>query len=197
MHLAAMQHGHFELESGLHAPMWMDLETLFLEPRRMESLAAELATRMSPHNPQVICGPLVEGAFVGLSVARQLDLRFAYTERSAPYVYKLPRVLREHVAGRRVAIINDVISAGSAVRGAADSLDAAGAHIVAIGALLVLGDWTRRFAAEKKIAVEALSESAYEMWKPADCPLCARGMALERSAAVSPAVVERPRSATE
>jgi orotate phosphoribosyltransferase len=193
MQLASMQRGHFVLESGLHAAMWMDLETLFLDPLRLDPMTAELATRVAKHDPEVICGPLVEGAFLGLAIARQLEIGFTYTERTAPYVYNLPRVLRQHVAGKRVGIINDVISAGSAVRGTAESLIDAGARIVVIGALLILGDWTRRFAAEKQIAVEALEEAPYEMWQPSDCPLCARGVPLERTAGISPTVGERPR----
>ena len=180
MNLVPKQNGHFELESGFHASMWMDLETLFLDVARMEPVAADLASRVVRHQPEIICGPLVEGAFLGLFVARGLRIPFTYTERSAAYVYNLPPVLRQRVRGKRVAIINDVISAGSAVGGTAHSLDDAGAHIVAIGALLVLGDWTRRFAAERNIAVEALEESKYEMWKPGECPLCRSGVPLER-----------------
>jgi|SRR5581483_6743891 len=179
MHVPA-ESGHFELESGFHASMWMDLEALFLDPSRMEPAAADLASRVARHEPQVICGPLVEGAFLGLLVARHLRIPFTYTERAAPYVYNLPRVLRSHVEQKRVAIINDVISAGSAVGGTAQSLENAGARTVAIGALLILGDWTRQFAATKNIAVEALEESAYAMWKPDECPLCRSGVPLER-----------------
>lgn len=65
--------GHFLLESGHHGSMWMDLEALFLEPARIEP-AAELASRLSRHNAEAVCGPLVEGAFLALMVARRLHL---------------------------------------------------------------------------------------------------------------------------
>lgn len=181
------QSGHFLLESGYHAASWMDLETLFLEPARVEPLAAELSQRIAKHQPDVVCGPLVEGAFLALAVARNLGVPFTYTERVAataqplyPYAYRLPRVLRPHVAGKRVAIINDVISAGSAVRGTAFDVLDANATLVAIGTLLILGDWTETFARERSIAVEALDRGAFELWTPESCPLCAQGVALER-----------------
>jgi len=52
--------------------------------------------------------------------------------------------------------------------------------VIAIGALLVLGPWTRTFAAEKGIAVQALSESSFDLWPPAECPLCRHGVPLQR-----------------
>jgi orotate phosphoribosyltransferase len=71
-----------------------------------------------------------------------------------------------------------VISAGSAVGRTAIDLDDCGATTVAIAALLILGDWTARFAAERNLAVIALDEQPLELWKPEDCPLCARGVPL-------------------
>jgi orotate phosphoribosyltransferase len=181
------EQGHFLLESGYHASLWMDLEALFLEPRRMDPLLSELADRVSKYEPDVVCGPLVEGAFVALSVARAIGAAFIYTERLTlpagglyPFGYRLPVVLRPHVEGRRVVVVNDVISAGSAVRGSILELEARGATVVAVAALLVLGDWTRRFSAERDIGTEALLESDFELWEPETCPLCARGLPLER-----------------
>jgi orotate phosphoribosyltransferase len=165
----------------------MDFETLFLEPSRVDPLALELSTRMSAHRAEVVCGPLVEGAFLALMVARQLGVPFTYTERVAtnssdlyPFHYHLPRPLHREVRGKRIAIVNDVISAGSAVRGTVIDLEAYGATVVAIGALLVLGDWSARFAADKKIALESLVFRPNEIWPPMDCPLCAEGVPLER-----------------
>jgi hypothetical protein len=56
-----------------------------------------------------------------------------------PVEYRLPETLHSIVQGKRVAIVNDVVGAGSAVRGSFASLHAVGAHVVAIAALLVVG----------------------------------------------------------
>lgn len=186
MSLVSAQRGHYLLESGYHGGMWMDLESLFLEPARIEPLAAELSLRLSKHDVEAVCGPLVEGAFLALMVARQLGVPFTYSERFAndtssdlyPFGYRIPKVLRREIRGKRIAIVNDVISAGSAVRGTAIDLEAHGATLVAIGALLVLGEWTATFAAERKIALESLAFRPNEIWAPPQCPLCAEGMPL-------------------
>jgi orotate phosphoribosyltransferase len=190
--LAPVQSGHFQTESGFHTNLWMDLEALFLHPARLEPAAAELALRLRAHGIEAVCGPLVEGAFLALMVARELGVPFTYSERYErdagalyPYGYRIPRTLHEHVRGRRVAIVNDVISAGSAVRGTWIELEALEAKPVAIAALLVTAAWTSEFAREKNIAAEILDEKRMEIWPPEQCPLCQRGEPLTPFAASS------------
>jgi orotate phosphoribosyltransferase len=79
--LLSKREGHFALESGHHGELWLDLELLFLHPPRIQPLAAALSERIAKHGVEAVCGPLVEGAFVGLMVASALGVPFAYSER--------------------------------------------------------------------------------------------------------------------
>jgi orotate phosphoribosyltransferase len=185
-HLLPTRRGHFRLESGHHGDLWLDLERLCVRPEPVQRLAAEIAARLESHDVQVVCGPLVEGAFVALMVASSLGVPFTYSEPYRdpqadalfPVRYRLPQVLRAEVRGKRVAIVNDVVNAGSAVRGTFADLETWGALPVAIGVLAVLGKEAARFAAEKRVALEALSSLPNELWTPSECPLCRRGVAL-------------------
>jgi orotate phosphoribosyltransferase len=189
MRLLAARRGHFDLESGHHGDLWLDLELLFLRPRAIQPFAQELARRLSAHTIDAVCGPLVEGAFVAQIVAAELDVELSYAEpirdpnRSGlyPVEYRLPRALRQTVRGKSVAIVNDVINAGSAVGGTFRDLEACGARPVAIGTLLVLGSWTARFATDKGIPLECLTTLPNTIWAPSTCPLCAEGRPLDRS----------------
>src|SRR5580658_11222100 len=179
--------GHFKLESGHHGDLWLQLETLCLRSREIRALAAQLAAKLQQYKLEVVCGPLVEGAFIALLVSLELGCDFVYAERFAhtareglyPVEYRLPKLLQSAVQGKRVAIVNDVISAGSAVRGAFTDLQSIGADIVAIGALLVLGDSIAAFAAEHQVALEVLKQIPHNLWTPSQCPLCAAGQPLE------------------
>jgi orotate phosphoribosyltransferase len=85
--LLPKREGHFVFESGHHGQVWLDLELLLLHPERVRPLAEALAGRLRRYHAAAVCGPLVEGAFVGLMVASSLRLPFSY---SAP--------VREHRA---------------------------------------------------------------------------------------------------
>lgn len=185
--LLPARRGHFRLESGHHGDLWLDLELLFLRPARVQPFARALAQRLAAHPIEAVCGPLVEGAFVAQLVAAELDLPFSYTQPSAqprraglyPLDYRLPPALRGAVQGRAVAIVNDVINAGSAVRATYFDLLTCEARPLAIGTLAVLGGWAPRFAAENALRLETLATLPNEVWAPADCPLCAAGTPLD------------------
>jgi orotate phosphoribosyltransferase len=180
--------GHFLLESGHHGDFWLDLETLCLRPGMIQPFASELAARLQMYEVEAVCGPLTEGAFVALMVAADLSCDFTYAERFAnpgrnelyPVDYRVPRTLQPFVRGRRVAVINDVIGAGSAVRGACAHLSELGAEVAVIGALLVLGESIASFARERSIPIETLERAPANLWTPAECPLCRSGAPIEQ-----------------
>lgn len=182
--LLPMRKGHFRLESGHHFDRFLDLEMLFVLPKALRPFAKQLAARIASHKPEAICGPMVEGAFVAMMVAERLGVPFTYAERIAddtlsglyPIRYKLPGAQRQLVRGKRVAIVNDVISAGSAVRGAHHDLVECGATPIIVASLAVIGNRAALWAAEKAIPLEALVTFDSEVWEPENCPLCQQGI---------------------
>ena len=191
LELVAGRQGHFRLESGHHGGLWLDLDLLFCEPRRVAPFVAALAAALRPYEADVVCGPLLGGAFLAQLVAQALGAEFSYTERVMPprpgglYAarYRLPPALAGRLRGRRVALVDDVMSAGSALRGTWEEVRSHGAVPVAAGALLVLGSTGADFFAGCGVAVEAVARDAYALWRPEDCPLCAQGVPLEDVAA--------------
>ncbi len=191
LELLSARRGHFLLESGHHGDRWLDLESLCLHPRRVQIVAAELAESLSRLEVDAVCAPLVEGAFVGLMVASLLNTQFTYSERFArstdsglfPAGYRVPAPLREGLRGKRVAIVNDVINAGSAVRCTFDDLQNCGAIVVAIGTLLVLGTAAPAFASGKGVPLMSIATLPNNLWTPSECPLCISGVPLEDIAA--------------
>lgn len=179
--------GHFRLESGYHGALWLDLNPLFTLPSRLRAFTETLADRLSKHNIEAVCGPLVGGAFLAQAIASLLDIEFYYTERFVPPTqegfytveYHLPSGVANRVRGKVVAVVDDAISAGSAVRGTLSALNANGAKPVTMGALLVLGTQAAQFCQEQGLALEHVAQLPYEVWSPAECPMCASGEMLE------------------
>ncbi len=191
--LVAGRRGHFRLESGHHGALWLDLDPLFAVPRRIAPFVHALANALRPHNVSVVCGPLLGGAFLAQLVSQALDVEFCFTERAMSGQpgdlyrarYLLPTAFVARIEGTRVAIVDDVMSAGSALRGSYAELQSHGAETVVAGALLVLGSAGASFFAEHDVPVEAAARDDYDLWLPADCPLCARGLPLEDVAGVA------------
>jgi orotate phosphoribosyltransferase len=185
--LLPIRRGHFRFESGYHGEIWLDLDRLFVNPRRIAPLARELAGRLSGHDVEAVVGPLVGGAFLAQMIAAELEAEFAYAEpqpaaadwRLYSVAYRLPNTLAPQLKGKRVAIVDDAINAGSALRGTFHALAGVGAKPAVAGALIVLSDTARPFLSANGLVLEGLVTLATSLWAPEVCPLCARGEPLD------------------
>ena len=181
--------GHFQLESGHHGELWLDLETLFVHPARLvpfvEDLAQQLARRVSP---TAVCGPLLGGALLASAVATLLGVELYVAEPVAredgdselfSARYAVPDTIRAGLRGQRVAVIDDVVNAASATRATVSDLRAAGAEVVAISALLILGTSAAAYAEQEGLVLVHAAAMPNRIWEPRACPLCAAGKPLE------------------
>ena len=183
----AARRGHFRLESGHHGELWLDLDALFARPARLAPFVADLAEQLAGCGADVVCGPLVGGAFVAQALAERFAIEASWTERvPAPsgggrYAarYRIPEALRDRLRGRSVAVVDDVVNAGSATRATIADLRACDARPIALGALLVLGEGAAQLARAEGLALASVAALANAIWEPADCPLCAAGVELE------------------
>jgi orotate phosphoribosyltransferase len=121
-------------------------------------------------------------------IARELDLEFFHSARSGPprseglytVEYRLPAALHGAARGRRFAVVDDVVSAGSAVRGTIADLRACGAEPVVAGALLVLA--SPAFGPSRlDLPLERVEVLRSAMWAPSECPMCATLEPLENN----------------
>lgn len=177
--------GHFRLESGYHSDSWLELDQLFRRPAALSPYVTALAAKIATHQPEVVCGPITGGAFLSELIARELGLEFVFAQRIVsdrgglfPVDYGLPSALRDAVHGKRTAVVDDAISAGSAVRATLADLDALGAQAVELAALIVIGDRPAALARERKLPLEWLMRLPNNVWAPGECPMCALGAPL-------------------
>jgi orotate phosphoribosyltransferase len=139
-------------------------------------------------------------------IADRLDLEFYFSARidresgktlySARY--EIPVGVRGNLAGKRVAIVDDVINAGSAVRATLVALQNCGAQPVAIASLLVLGAAGPSFFAERQVPLERIAWLPNSLWTPTEArcaPLICRSTTLlmcrEEVHSQSPAAAKR------
>jgi hypothetical protein len=104
--------------------------------------------------------------------------------------------MRSRVAGRAVAIVDDVANAGSATRATYSELCAAGSRPVAIATLLTLGTAVPKFARERGLMHTSLATLPNPLWGPAACPLCGGHAAGRRLDELAARRISPPRATT-
>lgn len=183
-----VRQGHFLLESGYHTDLWFTLDELFVSPKDIAPQVGALADLLRPYSITGVCGPLLGGAFLAQAVASHLGVHFYFTETSPEKSddglfaakYRLPSELRKRITNERVAVVDDMISAGSSARATALELTTAGATVVVIGALVILGKQAVEYFAARSVPLVALAMEDFNLWPPAECSLCRSGIPLEK-----------------
>jgi orotate phosphoribosyltransferase len=183
--LARPRHGHFDLATGNHGDVWLDLDGLFLHPEVLRPHVAELARLLRAHQVDAVCGPVEGGAFLAQAVATVLGVAFlpAYRAPSGGGAalggYRLPHV-PGGIQAWKVAIADDAVNAGTAVRACFALLDERAASVAAVASLISLGSarqsWTQASATVPFYAIETMPA---RVWPASRCPLCASDVPLE------------------
>jgi orotate phosphoribosyltransferase len=177
------------MESGYHSELWFNLDALFENENRsrLQPFVDQLARQLAVHHIEAVCGPMTGGAKLAGMIGAALGIESFHTDRfETPAAtglfsvrYLVPTSQRERLRGKSVAIVDDAISAGSAVKGTHADLLACGAKPVVCGALIIFGDRAEQFAADQGLALESAARMSFGMWLPTDCPLCRSGVPLE------------------
>jgi orotate phosphoribosyltransferase len=172
----AASRGHFLYESGHHGDLWLDLEGLFVEARRTCKWVAALAEQAAICQPELVCGPLVGGAFVAQLLAVEMGVDFIFTERlvseTGSVQYHVPEPLRGIIAGRRVLLVDDAVNAGSALLSTRAELLNWSGKVTGLASLLTLGEAASHIAGQYGTPFFTLVSLERGMWMPEACLLC-------------------------
>src|SRR6202020_2001141 len=92
--LAQPRRGHFDLGTGYHGDLWLDLDALLLRPALLRAHVRWLAARLREHSVDAVCGPLEGGAFLAYAVADLLGVALlaGYRLSGETTRYHLPAV---------------------------------------------------------------------------------------------------------
>jgi len=82
--LVSGRRGHFGMESGYHSALWLNLDALFAAPDRVRPFVSALTDSLRPYQANVICGPLLGGAFLAQRIAEAIGAEFWYTQPVPP-----------------------------------------------------------------------------------------------------------------
>jgi orotate phosphoribosyltransferase len=167
----ALLEGHFRLSSGLHSAAYLQSALVLQNPSDAASLGVALAARVKDLGVSVVLSPALGGIVIGHEVARALDARAMFAERSDGASLSLRRGFSLSPQDR-VLVVEDVLTTGKSTRETIAVARAAGADVVGAAAIIDRSGGTIDFGVPTHVVAQ-LSLPNYE---PDTCPLCKQGI---------------------
>jgi orotate phosphoribosyltransferase len=165
----ALLEGHFRLSSGLHSGGYLQCALVLQHPAHAEALGRALAPALKDAGATVVLSPALGGLIIGHEVARALGVRAIFAERQDGTL-----TLRRGFSlspGDRVVVIEDVVTTGGSTRETMAVAEAAGARVVAAGAIIDRSGGTSNLG----VPFHALVTLQLATYQPDACPMCAAG----------------------
>ncbi len=159
----ALREGHFVLSSGLHSPVFLQKNLVFMSADRCARLCKALAEKVTAAvGPvDVAISPAVGGIIPGYETARHLGVPSMYVEREGGE-FRLRRGFSVE-PGEKVVMVEDIVTTGLSSRECIAAIQKAGGEVVA-AACIVDRSGGRADVGVPLIALATLDVPAY----PAD-----------------------------
>ena len=165
----ALLEGHFVLSSGLHSSVYLQCAIALQAPAVAAQFGEAIADQFRAESIETVASPAIGGLIIGFEVARQLGVRFIWTEREQGTM-TLRRGFTVR-AGERILVVEDVITTGGSTRDTIKALTDRGAAVVAAASII------DRSGGEADVGVPRFSLATLNVpaAMPTECELCARG----------------------
>ncbi len=181
---AILHDGHFVYTSGRHGREYINKDALYPHTKATRQLTRALAKQCSSFDVDVVVGPALGGIILSqwvayhLSALKQHQVLGVYCEKDADGHQVFRRGYDEFVNGKRVLIVEDVVTTGQSVMQTADAVRTAGGTVVAMGALV---NRDARNVNSEKLGAQflALASVQFPSWSASECPLCAAGIPID------------------
>ena len=165
--------GTFTLRSGQIATEYFDKYRFEADPILLADIARALVPLL-PAGTEVLAGLELGGVPIATALSLQTGLPAAFVRKEAKTYGTAQLAEGADIVGKRVTVIEDVITTGGSTREVADSVSAAGAKVLAAGSIIDRSGG-RADVGVPRVALETLEAIAYQ---PEECPLCRQGLPL-------------------
>ena len=185
----AFRKGHFGLVSGLHSKEYINKDAIFPHTEDISNLGLEIATKFVDDEIDVVVGPEKGGIILSQWVAHHLtklcgrEVLSVYAEKKAildiSVEFKFTRNYDELVRGKRVLIVEDILTTGGSVKVVVDLVRSTGGIVVGLGALCNRGKVIANDVGDVPKFI-TLIDVELETYLPTECPLCKQGIPMNK-----------------
>ena len=165
----ALLEGHFQLTSGLHSTVYLQCARVLQYPEKAALFGQAIANQFEGKGIELVASPAIGGIVIGYEVARALGARFIWTEREAGKM-TLRRGFNVR-PGEKTLVVEDVVTTGGSTRETIESLQEAGANVLAAASIIDRSGGDADVGAPR-VALASLRVLAVE---PSACDACRLG----------------------
>ncbi len=185
--------GHFKLTSGNHSNIYIQKDLIHHFPEAYSQVQNALEHLSNDFKFDVITGPAIAGAVIARDIATLRKVPFVYPEKIIDLkelennIYQISEMLynndlptkmtfrRGHdkfINGKRILIIEDIITTGKSIKQTADVIYQCGGTVSGVVAI-----WNR--CGWNEIRTSSIINQSVEHFSPEECPLCKSNIPLQ------------------
>lgn len=182
----AITEGHFVFKSGMHSGVYVNKDMLYTDASTIALLCMDLGQPFVDRKhqglmPQVVVGPAIGGVILAHCVAKHLafdstsdeSVRSLFADKDGEG-FIVRRGYDKFVKGKRVLIVEDIMTTGGSVRGTVDAVRRVGGAVVGVAAICNRGRVTAEMLGVPRLV--SLVEMNFETWAESECLLCREGV---------------------
>lgn len=177
---AIITDGHFVGTSGLHFDTYVNKDFLFPHIKETQEVGELFAERYKDQDIGVVVGPAMGGIILAQWVAYNLskisgkEVLAVYSEKSPDGDQFFQRGYGDFVKGKRILVVEDIITTGGSLLKAIKAVKEAGGNIIGVCAILNKNENLDRDMFG--VPFEALDNLYVKTYEMKDCPLCKAGV---------------------
>lgn len=165
----ALLRGHFLLSSGLHSDAYLQSERVMQYPKVAETIVAELISKLTGVDFDIIVSPAVGGIRFGYELGRQLNKKSVFTERvDGKMAFRRGFTLEKD---ERVLVAEDVVTTGKSTKECMSAVEESGGIVVGIASIIDRSGGDAGF----QVPFWSAARISVCSFTPEDCPVCKKG----------------------
>lgn len=189
---AVITNSHIIYTSGKHGTAYVNKDALYPDTDIIADLCLRIAMEFEHDGVEVVIAPAIGGVILTQWTAHQLmtlnnkRVLAVYAEREDIFSaevrgawlgerFVIKRGYDKIVRGRRVLVVEDILTTGGSVKKVVEATRAIGGEVVGLAALCNRGGITAHDVGDVP-RLFSLTNVTFDAWEAVDCPLCARGV---------------------
>jgi len=179
---AVLAKDHFVGTSGLHFDTYVNKDFLYPHTKDVSEICVIIAEKFKDSNIDVVVGPALGGIILSQWVAHHLsnicgrEILSIYTEKDAEKDQIFTRGYDSYVKGRKILLVEDIVTTGGSVLKSTKSIRSAGGEVVSACALVNKNKDIKDNI--EGVPFFALSEFFIETYEAKDCVMCKNGVSV-------------------